>query len=50
MEISQKAYGFPVYVCMSSAVLSSECVKALQPPISEEAVCLVGRVLVVTSS
>lgn len=50
MEISQKAYGSPVYVCMSSAVLSSECVKALQPPISEEAVCLVGRVLVVTSS
>lgn len=50
MEISRKAYGFPVYVYMSSAVLSSECVKALQPPISEEAVCLVGRVLDVTSS
>lgn len=23
--------------------MSSECVEALQPPISEEAVCLVGR-------
>lgn len=30
--------------------MSSECVEALQPPLSEEAVCLVGWVLVVTSS
>lgn len=39
-----------MYVCMFPAVLSSQCVEALQPPINEEAVCLVGRVLVVTSS
>lgn len=41
---------FPVCVCMSSTVSSSKRAEALQPPISEEAVCLVGRILVVTSS
>lgn len=37
--------------CMCVHVLyTSQCVEALQPPLREEAVCLVGRVLVVTSS
>jgi len=35
---------------VSSTALSSECLEALQPPLSEEAVCLVSRFLVFTSS
>lgn len=41
---------FTLWVHMSSNVLSSECVEALQPALSEEAMCLVGWRLLVTSS